>query len=48
MAQRGGSGGFGVVLVIIVWIFLLVATPAAYVMLGPDQLLRMWHDMVGY
>ena len=48
MAQGGSSGGFAVVLALIFWMLVLIVAPAAYLMLGPDELLRMWHNMVGY
>ena len=47
MAQRGGTGGFGVVLALIFWMIVLIVAPAAYLMLGPDELLRMWYEMIG-
>ena len=46
MAGSNGSLGFLVVAVIVAWLALLIIAPAAYLMVGPDELRRIWQDFI--
>lgn len=44
MAKSGGSLGWSVVLAVIIWFVGLIVLPAAYMLVGPDELWRLWED----
>jgi len=44
MAGSGSSLGISVALAIILWFTVLIVLPAAYLLVGPEDLWRMWQD----
>lgn len=44
MARSNGSVAVSVFLAVILWFIVLIVLPAAYMLVGPDELRRMWED----
>ena len=45
MAGSGGSVGISVFLAVVLWFIVIIVLPAAYLLVGPDELWRMWDDL---